>query len=277
MKEKRSSDLDFVYIIPLLNLSPTSLRSYLLKYVNQKQPLPFCLDWKDRVRFMCEHLEIIPQTCHQLFEEHQILLTKPLKDLREMVLLLKNEGKVNAKELLQDIWVLRHNYYRIKSRIQKTNELQIDFRPWMGRCNERSFEIRCERQVLQKSILGGRTLSQFISDRLNVPQSDVQRLIIDTDKIESVSIEKLDKVFDVLLQQNVNCDTIVRNIKMVEFSPETLIKRIGQVRRVFGNDDYINLITLDRRNYEKRFLATARRHSLGQQAKAELIEDLSKC
>jgi hypothetical protein len=273
IQEKNKVKLEAKYLIPLLNLSSSSLRAYLMRYIQDKITLSFCLDFQQRIRVVSEELEVIPQTVHQLFEEHQILLTKPLQELQELFRLIKSEGKVNAKELCQDIWVMRHNYERMKSRIEKTNELQIAFRPWMGRCNERSFQVRCERQVLQKSILGGRTLAEFISQRLDVPLSDVQRLVIDSDKIDSVSVEKLNKVLDFLLEQKVERYTILHNIKMTEFSTDTLLKRIQQLRRVFGDDEHFKLIPLDRRSYERRFLTLAQRHSKLEQAKKELRQN----
>ena len=273
MQEKHSRLVDLHLLIPLLNLTPQSMRLYLSKFMqNKENALSFCLTFQERIQFLCKELEILPHQCHQLFEDHQVILTKPLEELRNLILLIKSEGKVKACDLLRDIWILRHNCDRIRSRIEKANKLSVPFRPWMGRCSEESFQNRCERHVKQRLILNGRTVSEFIAQRLQVSEQDVQRLVIDSEKIESVSVEKLDNVLQSLLDANVDKYFILNNIKMVEFSSPTLLKRISQVRQVFGSDEHLNLIYLDRRNYERRFISLARKYLLYEKASRVLKE-----
>lgn len=211
--------------------------------------LRFLDTWHERLTFLSHHLELTRLDILSIAKSlHSSLLTRDLSEIKEIMLLLKDSG-LTATDLLNDLYIFRHNIDLMKERIQHLKNIDAlhTLKTWMLRAPVKTMETSFKIRELESKIIGKDRI-QFLSDRLNVSRDHVEAVVAKYPFILGVKAEKMESIINHLLDVGYSGWEILQRPRCFQYSLNVLKERHRELTRFWTKPPF-NYLSLDVKNY----------------------------
>lgn len=178
---------EFEDFVPLIRLPSADLTRLQHSFKQDKETVPET----NRIYFFSKRLNVEPAIVAKYFSTHMFMFSLDL-NLLEEILNIMIEFEVPSDRILRDLWAFKYDPKLIRERLKRCQETEKgNLKPWMIRCTEDILERSLALTQEKKNVLGKNTLVEYLSQRLNVESSEMERLI---EKQKALAVSKASKV-----------------------------------------------------------------------------------
>ncbi|KYM94898.1 hypothetical protein ALC62_14493 [Cyphomyrmex costatus] len=220
-------NLDNNQLVPWLCLTQGELANYVLYTQENMESYTY-----NRLEYLSHKLECSIQQLCEITVPNSFLLKIPISSIDKKLNIL-NEYNIQNKDILKDIWVLRYSENHIRHRC----ELYKD----TGRLKIKTWAIRCSLQVISRAIKKNKVerslmqhygnVSEYLQNKLKVDDEILNSVVQKIPSILRVNIAKLDQLINILHQNSITSDEILRYPRIFYFNTDTIQNRIAILKK----------------------------------------------
>ncbi|XP_011336238.1 transcription termination factor, mitochondrial isoform X2 [Ooceraea biroi] len=215
-------------LVPWLCLTQEELTNYVY-YIQSDMDSYMC----NKIKHLANRLECSVKQLCELSVRYPFLLKIPISYLDRKLDIL-HEYNVNNKCILRDLWVFRYTENHIRQRCELYKDANsLEVKTWAIRCPIRviSRAIK-ERNAKQSVMRHHKTIGDYLMDKLKIDQETLNRVITKTPNILRISLVKLNSLINMLQDNGITSDEILRYQHIFYFSVTTIQRRIKILNEV---------------------------------------------
>ncbi|XP_072762362.1 transcription termination factor, mitochondrial-like isoform X2 [Anoplolepis gracilipes] len=200
--------------------------------------------------FLINKLEIDEESLNRAITKSPGILRVNVLKLNRLINIL-HQNKITSNEILQYIRIFYFNTDTVQKRIETLNKERIIVRLSSLVLSEQSFERYVkknhqEREVLQEY----QDVQEYLINKLNVDEKLLEKAVAKSPTILRVNIRKINQVIDLLQQNGIMGDEILRHARVFFFNTKTLHKRIEMLKEA-GLLPKVTVITLSQKDLDE--------------------------
>ncbi|KYN27837.1 hypothetical protein ALC57_02902 [Trachymyrmex cornetzi] len=220
-------NIDNNQLVPWLCLTQDELANYVLYAQEDIESYTY-----NRLEYLSHKFECSIQQLCEITVPNSFLLKIPISSIDKKLNILY-EYNIKNKDILKDVWVLRYSENHIRHRC----ELYQD----TGRLKMKTWAIRCSLQVILRAIQKNKVerslmqhygnVSDYLQNKLKVDDEMLNSMVQKVPNILRVNIAKLDQLVNILHQNGVTSNEILRHARIFYFNIDTIQNRIAILKK----------------------------------------------
>lgn len=178
------------------------------------------------------------------------ILRVNLMKLNRLINILHKNG-ITSDEILQNIRIFYFNIETVENRIKVMKKERLVPRLAVLVVDERSFERHIKKRLLQREILQEYPdVKEYLINKLNVDEKLFEKAITKWPFILRVNVSKISELINLLQQNGIMGDEIIRYPRVFYFNTETLHKRIEMLKKA-GLSPKVSLLTYSQKDLDE--------------------------
>ncbi|CAL8143798.1 unnamed protein product [Orchesella dallaii] len=229
---------NFHVAISFVNLSESQLRQTAAIWANEAKLLSrevklveeVDVKFHNRLDFMSYYLKCQTEDVSDMMAKVPKLMTMPLPQIKDYIICLLDVG-VKPEYIVGDPWLFLRNPSKMHERIKIIKDKGItDFKPWVFRVSERTFEIHISRAVAEMQLLGDlKGIEGFLQEKLHCDKNTAATMLAKFPSLEAATAVKVNKMIEFLLSQGFSRENIIETPRILAHSVETIAERLEEV------------------------------------------------
>lgn len=218
--------MDNNQLIPWLHLTQKELANYVLYVQQDMDSYTF-----NRMEYLSYKLECSIQQLCEVTVLNSFLMKVPVSSIDKKLNILY-EYNVSNKDILKDVWVLRYSENHIRNRCELYKETgKLKIKTWAIRCPLRVISRAIQRNKVESSLMQNYgNINDYLQDKLKVNEEQLNLAIKKVPGVLRVNVAKLDRLIDILHQNGITSDEMLRYARIFFFNVETIQYRIEALK-----------------------------------------------
>lgn len=222
----KALNMDNNQLIPWLHLTQKELANYVLYVQQDMDSYTF-----NRMEYLSYKLECSIQQLCEVTVLNSFLMKVPVSSIDKKLNILY-EYNVSNKDILKDVWVLRYSESHIRNRCELYKETgKLKIKTWAIRCPLRVISRAIQRNKVESSLMQNYgNINDYLQDKLKVNEEQLNLAIKKVPGVLRVNVAKLDRLIDILHQNGITSDEMLRYARIFFFNVETIQYRIEALK-----------------------------------------------
>ncbi|XP_029178831.1 transcription termination factor, mitochondrial [Nylanderia fulva] len=214
-------------LIPWLRLTQEELTSFVLYTQNDMGPYTY-----NKIEHLAHRLECNVEKLCELAVRYTFLLKIPISYIDKKLNIL-HEYDVSNKHILKDLWVLRYSENHIRHRCELYKDTgNLEVKTWAIRCPLRVIARTIQKNTLKRGLMRHHTnVNEYLMNKLKVDEEKLNQAVAKSPGILRVNLLKLNRLINILHQNGITSDEILKNIRIFYFNVETVENRIKIMKK----------------------------------------------
>lgn len=214
-------------LIPWLRLTQEELANFVFYTQNDMGSYTY-----NKIEHLAHRLECSIEKLCELTVRYTFLLKIPISYIDKKLNIL-HEYDVNNKHILKDLWVLRYSENHIRHRCELYKDTgNLEVKTWAIRCPLRVIARAIQRNNVERGLMRNHSsVSEFLMSKLMVDEETLNLAITKSPGILRVNLSKLNRLINILHQNGITSDEILRHIRIFYFNVETVQNRIERLKK----------------------------------------------
>lgn len=253
-------NMDNNQLVPWLFLTQEELANYVLYTQQDMESYTY-----NRIEYLSHKFECSIQKLCEITVLNSFLMKIPVSSIDKKLNILY-EYNVSNKDILKDVWVLRYSENHIRHRCElykDTGKLKI--KTWAIRCPLKVISRAIQKNKVERNLMQQcENISQYLQNKLKVNEEMLNLAVQKMPGILRVNIVKLDQLIDLLHQNGITSDEILRHARIFYFNIDTIQNRIKILRKE-GLIPNLTMLTQAERVFDQQMDMNSARQKLLQE------------
>lgn len=240
---------DINELVPLLQLPSLSLNR-LIESINKENEM---IPEGNRIYYLSERLNVEPSVVAKFIANRTFMFEISFERLVENLNLLQ-EYKIDAINILKDMWVFQYCPQTIRDRLERCRVAGKDeLRPWMVRCPEEKLQNSLKMAKENKSLLGDLSLVEYISQRLGCETDVLETMIQGYPDILKCRATRVKEMLDYLLiEEKIEPLEVLRVPRiLIQYSLEKTKSRIEELKALGCTQNTLTIVCRSQKEFNK--------------------------
>lgn len=220
-------NMDNNQLIPWLCLTQKELTNYVF-YV-QEDVTSYTYN---RMDYLSYKLECSVQQLCEVTVLNSFLMKIPVSCIDKKLNILR-EYNVSTNDILKDVWVLRYSENHIRNRCELYKETgKLKMKTWAIRCPLKVISRAIQKNAVERSLMQQcDNVSEYLQNKLKIDEKTLNLAVKKEPSILRVNIAKLNQLIDMLHQNGITSNEILRHARIFYFNVETVQNRIETLKK----------------------------------------------
>lgn len=214
-------------LIPWLRLTQEELANFVLYTQTDMGSYTY-----NKIEHLAHRLECSIEKLCELTVRYSFLLKIPISYIDKKLNIL-HEYDVSNKHILKDLWVLRYSENHIRHRCELYKDTgNLEVKTWAIRCPLRVISRAIRKNSLKRGLMRHHTsINAYLMNKLKVDEEALNQAVAKSPGILRVNLLKMNRLIEILHQNGITSDEILRNIRIFFFNVETVENRIKTMKK----------------------------------------------
>ncbi|XP_036148718.1 transcription termination factor, mitochondrial isoform X2 [Monomorium pharaonis] len=220
-------NMDNNQLVPWLLLTQKELENYVFHVQQDMNSYTY-----NKLEYLSHKLECNVQKLCEVTLNNPFLLKIPVSSIEKKLNILY-EYNVSKKDVLKDVWVLRYSENHIRHRCELyKNTGKLNTKTWAIRCPLKVISRAIEKSNVERNLMQQyENVSEYLQNKLKVSEEMLNLVTQKLPSILRVNIAKLDQLIDILHQNGITSDEILRHPRIFYFNVDTVQNRIRILKK----------------------------------------------
>lgn len=220
-------NIDNNQLVPWLCLTQDELANYVLYTQEDMESYTY-----NRLEYLSHKFECSIQRLCEITVPNSFLLKIPISSIDKKANILY-EYNIKNKDILKDIWVLRYSENHIRHRCELYKDTgRLKMKTWAIRCSLHVISRAIQKNKVERSLLQHYgNISDYLQNKLKVDDEMLNSVIQKVPNILRVNIAKLNQLINILHQNGITSDEILRHERIFYFNINTIQNRIAILKK----------------------------------------------
>ncbi|XP_066257232.1 transcription termination factor, mitochondrial [Euwallacea similis] len=204
-----------------------------------------------RIKDLVRIFGVTQEEACDILSKKSFLIFKNIEDIQEMLKFYYGYG-FTKEEVLKDLWILKYSQSLASNRFEfiKKNNIST-LKTWMVRCKEDILHKHIKRESENRDILGGNSMSQYLSEKLFCNENFTKNLIKKHPQLQNKSLPRIISMIELLCKNGFTPQHICKAPTILLHSTKTTEIRMKQLHGLGLKPDSLYVFTKSQRLYWK--------------------------
>ncbi|XP_077258479.1 transcription termination factor, mitochondrial-like [Temnothorax americanus] len=220
-------NMDNNQLVPWLCLTQEELANYVLYTQQDMDSYTY-----NRMEYLSHKLQCSIQRLCEVTVLNSFLMKIPVSSIDKKLNIL-HEYNVSNNDILKDVWVLRYSENHIRHRCELYKDTgQLKIKTWAIRCPLKVISRAIQKNKVERSLMQQcENVSEYLQNKLKVDEETLNSAAKKVPGVFRVNIAKLDQLINILHQNGITSDEILRHARVFYFNIETVQNRIEMLKK----------------------------------------------